>query len=222
MTAILYSLCGATGVHYSPHVWKCIMALEHKGLSYTLQPVSFGEIKHIEDGSFSSVPVLNDGGTILGDSFSIAEHLEKHYPSLPSLFQGQGGCAVSRFVESYCKTTLHPPLSVAAALDMHNLMGPADQDYFRTAREKRFGKSLEEVAEGGMKALQSLPEKLAPIRDIVTERDWIGGDKPLFADYILFGTLQWVQVCGCPVVLEETDPVHQWFQRCLGLYNATG
>jgi len=222
MTAILYSLCGATGVHYSPHVWKCIMALEHKGLSYTLKPLSFGDIKHIEDGSFSSVPVLNDGGVVLGDSFAIAEHLEDTHPDLPSLFQGDGGRAASRFVESYCKTVLHPSLSVAAALNMHNLMSPADQDYFRTAREKRFGKSLEEIAEGGKDALQSLPEKLAPIRDLVSGQDWIGGDKPLFADYILFGTLQWVRVCGLPVVLEETDPVQKWFQRCLDLNSVTG
>ena len=77
MQRILYSLSGASGQHYSPHVWKIIKSLKHKGLAFDLKPVSFGDIASIEDGSYSRVPVLNDQGTLLGDSFKIELTFEK-------------------------------------------------------------------------------------------------------------------------------------------------
>ncbi|MFW8634773.1 glutathione S-transferase family protein [Cribrihabitans pelagius] len=222
MTRILYSLCGAGGEHYSPHVWKIIMALEHKQLDYRLEPISFASIREIEGSRFTSVPVLNDNGTVLGDSFEIAGYLERQYSAAPSLFEGGGAVRLSRFVESYCKTMLHPPLSAAAAMDMHGLMGEADRAYFRKAREQRFGKTLEEVHEGRGRALDSVPGQLAPVRDLLAGQEWLGGDKPLFADYILFGTLQWYHVC-CPApLLDAADPVQHWFERCLDLFGGRG
>ncbi|MFW8595107.1 glutathione S-transferase N-terminal domain-containing protein [Cribrihabitans neustonicus] len=222
MTRILYSLCGAGGEHYSPHVWKVIMALEHKQLEYKLEPVTFASIREIEGGRFTSVPVLNDNGTVLGDSFKIAVHLERKYPSAPSLFEGIGGIQLSRFVESYCKTMLHPPLSVAAVMDMYRLMSEADRAYFRSAREQRFGKTLEEVHEDRGRALGTLPDQLAPVRDLLSDREWLGGEKSLFADYILFGTLQWYHVCCPGALLGAADPVQRWFERCLDLFGGCG
>ncbi|SDQ33815.1 glutathione S-transferase family protein [Pseudovibrio sp. Tun.PSC04-5.I4] len=222
MNRILYSLSGASGEHYSPHVWKIIMALKHKGLDFTLNPVSFEDISGIEDGSFTSVPVLNDGGTLLNDSFEIARHLEEKYLDAPSLFDGAGGIALSRFVESYCKTVLHPSLAVIAVMDMHNLMSDADRTYFRAAREKRFGQTLEDVYANRGVELAALPQKLAPIRDLLSGQNWLGSNKPLYADYILFGTLQWCRVCCGAPLLEPTDPVRVWFERCLDLHDGMG
>ncbi|STR27504.1 Beta-aryl ether cleaving enzyme [Janthinobacterium lividum] len=159
MSIILYSLCAADRRrHYSPHVWKIIMALKHKELQAEVRPVSFAEIAGIEDGSYKSVPVLNDNGHIEGDSFEIAVHLERAYPDRPSLFGGPGGQAMARFVESFSQTVIHPPVSAIAAMDMHALMSPADQAYFRAAREKRFGKTLEEASATRHIELAALPE----------------------------------------------------------------
>ena len=86
MSIILYSLCAADRRrHYSPHVWKIIMALKHKELQAEVRPVSFAEIAGIEDGSYKSVPVLNDNGHIEGDSFEIAVHLERAYRTGPAV-----------------------------------------------------------------------------------------------------------------------------------------
>ncbi|MFS8184862.1 glutathione S-transferase family protein [Pseudovibrio denitrificans] len=222
MQRILYSLSGASGQHYSPHVWKIIMSLKHKGLAFDLKPVSFGDISSIEDGSFSSVPVLNDQGTLLGDSFEIAQYLETTYNDTPSLFDGDGGLHLSRFVESYCKTVLHPTLAVIAVMDMYNIMSDADRAYFRTAREKRFGMPLEDVYANRDAELATLPEKLNPVRDLLATQDWLGGEKAMHADYVLFGTLQWCNVCCADPFFAATDPVQMWFERMLDLHGGVG
>ncbi|SDG81882.1 glutathione S-transferase family protein [Janthinobacterium sp. YR213] len=223
MSIILYSLCAADRRrHYSPHVWKIIMALKHKELQAEVRPVSFAEIAGIEDGSYKSVPVLNDNGHIEGDSFEIAVYLERAYPDRPSLFGGPGGQAMARFVESFSQTVIHPPVSAIAAMDMHALMSPADQAYFRAAREKRFGKTLEEASATRHIELAALPEKFAPLRSVLARQPWLGGAQPLFADYILFGVLQWARITVPYPLLPVDDPVSTWFERCLDLHGAIG
>lgn len=223
MSIILYSLCAADRRrHYSPHVWKIIMALKHKELLAEVRPVSFADIASIEDGSYKSVPVLNDNGHIEGDSFEIAVHLERAYPDRPSLFGGPGGQAMARFVESFSQTVIHPPVSAIAAMDMHALMSPEDQAYFRAAREKRFGKTLEEASATRHIELAALPEKFAPLRSVLAKQPWLGGAQPLFADYILFGVLQWARITVPAPLLPVDDPVSTWFERCLDLHGAIG
>lgn len=214
----LYSLCGENGVSYSPHVWKVIMALHHKQLDFNISPVDFSTISKIEGGAFSSVPVLRDGYRVMGDSFDICEYLEQAYPEAPSLFEGDGGRRMARFFESYCMSMLHPPLSVIVALDMYNVMGESDQKYFREKREGRFGVSLETLAGRGAAERVVLNERLAPLRDLLTNQPWICGDKQLFPDYIVFGTLQWCWIVGARDLLAENDPVRIWFSRCQDLF----
>lgn len=223
MTRILYSLCGAEPrCHYSPHVWKIILALKHKGLDFELRPVSFKDIAHIEDGSFSSVPVLNDGGHLEGDSFQIACYLEATYADRPSLFGGEAGVAAARFAESFCQSVVQPPISAIAILDMHGLMSPDDQAYFRAAREKRFGKPLEAICPDRLAEIAAFPARLATLRNVLTRQPWLGGASPMFVDYILFGALQWARVCTPDRLLPADDPVNDWFERCLDLHGGIG
>ncbi|MCG7629995.1 glutathione S-transferase N-terminal domain-containing protein [Epibacterium sp. MM17-32] len=216
----LYSLCGKAGESYSPHVWKVIMALHHKQLDFAIEPVDFSTIKGIEGGAFNSVPVLRDGDRVLGDSFDICEYLEEAYPDAPRLFEGDGGRRMARFFETYCLTMLHPPLSVIVAMDMYNVMSESDQAYFRAKREERFGVSLETLAERGDSEREVLTERLVPLRKTLEDQPWICGDKPLFPDYIVFGTLQWCWVVGARDLLDKDDPVQRWFSRCQDLFGA--
>ncbi len=51
---------------------------------------------------------------------------------------------------------------------------------------------------------------------------FIGGEGPLFADYILFGALQWLRVAAGLAMLASDDPVMAWFERCLDLHESRG
>lgn len=223
MTRKLYALSGADRTRpFSPHVWKAKLALAHKGLKFEVAPVGFTEIPTLEQGATKIVPLLRDGETLVSDSFNIALYLEEAYPERPTLFGGEGGRATARFVEGWSQMTLHPAIGRIAIMDIHDGLEPADQAYFRQSREERFGKPLEAVAEAGQADLESFSAKLEPLRHMLKFQPFLGGVGPLFADYIVFGALQWARIVSRHRLLAAGDVVSDWFERCLDLHEGLG
>jgi glutathione S-transferase len=223
MTRLLYALAGADKARqFSPHVWKTVMSLAHKGLDYETVPVSFTDIPAIENGCAATVPLLRDGEKLVRDSFEIALYLDEAYPDRPSLFGGEGGKAMARFIENWSQSTLHMAVTRIAILHIHDLLGPEDRAYFRRSREERLGASLEDIAAAGRVEVEGFAKKLQPLRNMLKVQPFIGGEAPLFPDYIVFGALQWLRTTAGAKVLEADDPVALWFARCLDLHGGVG
>ncbi|MDW9580200.1 glutathione S-transferase family protein [Sinorhizobium meliloti] len=223
MTRKLYALSGTdTSRPFSPHVWKTKLSLAHKGLTFDIAPVGFTEIPRLEQGATKIVPLLRDGEKLVSDSFDIALYLEEAYPDRPPLLSGEGGKAVARFVEGWSQTTLHPAIGRIAIMDIHDSLDPIDRAYFRASREERFGRPLEAVAEAGRGDLETFSAKLEPIRHMLKFQPFLGGDRPLFADYIVFGALQWARIVSPHRLLAAGDVVTDWFERCLDLHDGLG
>jgi len=223
MARTLYALCGADSARpFSPHTWKTVLSLAHKGLDHETKPVGFTQIPVIENATTKIVPLLRDDDQLVGDSFEIALYLEKAYPDRPSLFGGEGGKAMARFIESWSLMTLHTSLVRIILMDIHDSLAPVDQAYFRTSREARFGMSLEAVAETGADELKTFAARLEPLRTMLKKQPFIGGETPLFADYIVFGPLQWARIVSPKAIVQAGDPVADWFERCLDLYDGVG
>ncbi|WP_159952207.1 glutathione S-transferase family protein [Rhizobium sp. 18065] len=219
MARTLYSLCGTDADRpFSPHCWKIVMALRHKGLDFEERPLPFTAIPTIEGGVSKTVPVLRDGQELISDSFRIALYLEEAYPDQPSLFGGEGGKALTRLVEGYSQRLVHPVVTRIALFDIYSILAPEDQAYFRESRERLLGKTLEEIRASRDEAIALLPERLMPMRHMLGFQPFIGGETPLFADYILFGALQWLRLTSGSLHLPADDLVAQWFERCLDLY----
>lgn len=223
MTILLYDLVGADPKRpFSPHCWKVAFALAHKGLDFTSVPTPFTGVKAVENGACGTVPVIRDGERVVGDSFGIALYLEDAYPDRPTLFAGEGGRAMARFVERWSQLTVHSYLGAAALMDIHDCLAPEDQAFFRASREARFGKAIEEVPAGRDERLAAFRASLEPLRSMLGYQPFIGGDQPLFADYIVAGAFQWVRVISSYPFLAGDDPVSAWFGRCLDLHGGLG
>lgn len=223
MSITLYSLCGRDDTRpFSPHCWKTVLSLAHKGLDFAERPLAFTAIPGIENGFSKTVPILRDGEHLVSDSFDIAVYLDEAYPDRPSLFNGEGGKALARFVESWSQTILHPAIVRIAIVDIHDLLDEEDSRYFRESRTKAFGRSLEEVAANREAEIAAFPEKLEPLRRMLGFQPFLGGDTPLFADYIVFGALQWARITSGVELFAANDPVRDWFERCLDLHGARG
>ncbi|CAD7033777.1 beta-aryl ether-cleaving protein [Pseudorhizobium endolithicum] len=223
MTRVLYSLCGRDESRpFSPHCWKISMALAHKGLDYVERPYPFTAIPTIEEGFSKTVPILRDGDRLVRDSFEIALYLDEAYQNLPTLFGGEGGKSLSRFVESFSQMIIHMPVTRMAILHIHDMLDEPDQAYFRRSRLERLGKPIEEVAAESEAERLAFASKLEPVRRTLHFQPYLGGDTPLFADYILFGALQWMRVTAGPPPLAQDDSVMQWFERCLDLHGGLG
>lgn len=221
MSYVLYELRGAGGRAFSPYCWRARMALAHKGIAPEVRGARFTDIPAIGHGA-RSVPVLLDGDAAILDSWDIAVHLDECHPSRPPLFDGIGGRHLARFVHHWVATQLHPPIFRIAAADIWERLDPADQPYFRASREQRLGAPLEALRAQQPAALAQVRTALAPLRALLGEQAFLGGAQPGYADYIVFGALQWARAMTPVQLLEPADAVHQWFERCLDLHGGLG
>jgi glutathione S-transferase len=223
MAIILYELCGRDPQQlFSPHCWKTRMALAHKGLSFESRPTPFTKIPEIEGGFSKTVPVLDDNGTLVRESFEIALYLERTYPDRPSLFGGPGGEAMTRFVERWTQFGLQGLLMRLIVADIHSVLDAEDQAYFRESRESRLGMTLEDAQAGREDRLEAFREALRPLREMLAFQPYIGGENPLFPDYVVFGALQWARVVSPVQLLADDDKVADWFKRLLDAYGGIG
>lgn len=223
MTILLYDLVGADASRpYSPHCWKVAMALAHKGLAFERIPTRFTDVAAVEGGVSKTVPVIRDGDKVVSDSFDIALYLEDAYPARPTLFGGAGGTAMARFIERWSQTQLHPFLGSAALLEIFQAQDAENAVYFRDSREKRYGKALEDVTAERDTHLEAFRKRLEPLRSMLEYQPFLGGQSPLFCDYIVFGALQWVRVMSSYDFIADGSPVRDWFDRCLDLHGGEG
>ncbi len=219
MSITLYSLCGTDAARpFSPHCWKIVMALAHKGLPFEERPLPFTAIPQIENGASATVPLIRDGDRLVSDSFQIALYLDEAYPEQPSLFNGDGGKALARFVEGYSQTVLHPAATKIGVKMIHDMLDPVDRAYFRRTREGRLGATLEEITANRDAEIAAFPAKLEPLRHMLKFQPFLGGESPLFADYIVVGLFQWLRITTGSTHLSVADPVALWLDRCLDLF----
>lgn len=223
MSLVFYELCGADSARcFSPYAWRVRMALLHKGLEFERRPTPFTRVAQIAPEVSRTVPILVDGDKVISESWDIACYLEDAYPDRPSLFGGPGGRAAARLVDTWANASISARIVRMVVCDIHDILAPEDQVYFRTTREERFGAKLEEVQAGREERLADLATALLPMHLMLKSQPFIGGDAPLHMDYLLFGTLQWARVVSPFQVLDPTSATGQWFERCLDLFDGHG
>ena len=219
MTITLYDLAGAEATRrFSPFCWRTRMALAHKGLAVETVPWGFTEKGKLPQPNAGRVPVIVDGGTVVHDSTAIADYLEQHYADRSTLFGGETGRALARFVQNWTETVLQAGIAPLVVLDIHRHSQPQDQDYFRRSREERFGRTLEEVVCDREGRLPAFRASLDPLRRTVERQDFVSGKAPGYADYIVFGAFQWARAISDFELLAADDPVRAWRGRMLDLY----
>ena len=220
MSLKLFELVGADDARpFSPYCWRTRMALAHKGLSAQSIPWRFTEKDAIAPHKSEKVPVLIDGETSVVDSWTIANYLEDHYPDRPSLFGGEGGRAIGRMVNWWGDVTVVGGMFPLIVADIPTHLRPVDAAYFRQSREARFGKPLEEVVAGRDKSVEGFRKSLDPLRLTLKSQQYLGGEKPNYADYIVFGPFQWARVVSPFKLLAADDPIHAWRERLLDAFD---
>ena len=197
------------------------MALAHKGLESTsvVEGVGFSQKYKLEFSNQELVPVIKDDNMIISDSWDIAVYLEKSYESLTSLFGARNDFNQVKFISSWVDSQLHPLIARCVVRDILNVISPSEHEYFRTSREKRFGKSLEEVVADRENTRTTFKQALYPLRKALEIGPFLGGDNPNFSDYAIFGAFMWARVTSSFQLLELSDPIYNWRERMLLLYD---
>lgn len=219
---VLYDLEGRAGGRFSPFCWRAKFALAHKGLAWTEEPVGFTEKDKIAFSGQKLVPVLVDGGTVVTDSWAIAQHLDAAHPG-PALFRDEQARAAARFVAHWTDSALHLAMFPLVVADIHANARPEDQAYVRESREKRLGARLEDVQRAARETkVEALRATLEPVRRQLREHPFLAGEGPGYADYCVMGALMWARGVTSFPLLAADDPVAAWRERMLDLFGGLG
>lgn len=216
----LYELAGADPeLRFSPHCWKVRMALAHKGLTAERLPWRFIEKEMIAFSDQRLVPVLVDEAIVVSDSWRIALHLEERFPERPSLFGHPSAIPLASFVNSWADTLLLPAIARIILIDVYQRIHEGDREYFRSSREKRFGRTLEEVVADQPANLADFRRLLLPLRQILKDRHFIAGGAPAYSDYCVFGMFMWARCSSGTELIQSDDPVFLWHERLLDAFD---
>lgn len=211
----LYDLAGAEADRrFSPYCWRIRLALAHKQLPVEIIPWRFTEKAVIAPSGQGRVPVLVDGERWIAESWVIANHLEDNFPDHPSLFGGPAGRALTRFYSNLADTLVNSIFRLVA-LDIVHHLHDKDRAYFRQSREERIGMTLEALIADRDARLPAFRESLAALRLTLKGQAFLGGDRPLYADYAVFGPFQWARCISPFALLAPDDPIALWRARLL-------
>jgi glutathione S-transferase len=63
-----------------------------------------------------------------------------------------------------------------------------------------------------------LRDALSPMRATLQRQPYLAGAQPNFADYIVFGSFQWVRAVSPVALVQAGDPVFDWRERLLDAF----
>jgi len=221
MSRKMYDLCGRDErLRFSPYCWRVKYALAHKGLDCEFIPWKFTDKQAIAFSDQTRVPVLVDGDESVVDSYEIFRYLDHAYPEKPLLGDATAETR-ARFFKFYAERSLAPGILRTILMDVFNAVHPDDREYFRTSREKMFGRTLEEM-HSPSQGLSMLDRALEPMRGRLDEAPFLEGETAGAADYLVIGVFLWARVTSAADLVSNADPVYAWLNRMLDLHGGLG
>ena len=217
----LYELVGRDKTQgYSPFVWRSRLALEHKGLDYELVSLRFTEIKEtLSFANSKTVPVLEDNGKAVSDSWEIACYLEDTYPDRPPLFTDRSS---AKLFDLQVAMPLLAPLFRTIVSDIYDILDEENQQYFRQTREPRIGCTIEEARDNFEQPFKIFKDNLWPYSQYFKSAGFIGGATPVYQDYVLYGMFLWARMTSPKRLLDDGDPLLSWIERMDRLFGGLG
>jgi glutathione S-transferase len=226
MGLIFHERIGLDGRRISPFSWRIRYALAHKGLDAQIVETRFADAARIRALSGQHlVPIIEDDGQVVYDTWAIAGHLEDTYPDRPSLFGGSIGRGAARFVNIWSDTVLGRSMRRQIYADFIRAVDPVDRAYFRQSREAQLGMTLEQFSATRDAALPDLIETCTLLQRTLSDQPFLAGEAPAYVDYVVFSVFQWARVGSPRDVLTETDrlgAIRSWRGRMVGLYDGLG
>jgi glutathione S-transferase len=223
MTLIMYERIGLEERRPSPFSWRIRYALAHKDVAVEYRKVRFADVETIRALSGQDkVPILVHGDRVIHDSWNIALYLETQFSDHPSLFGGQIGCGLARYINLWSDVTLSPVIRRLISADFIYCLAAEDRAYFRRSREAQFGCTLEEYCADRNRWLGELETVVAPLELTLSEQSYVAGASPGYADYVLFSVFQYARL-GSPLeTLRPGTAVRHWRDRLAGSFDCLG
>ena len=211
-TPILYDLAiKSCDARPSPFCWLAKFGFLHKGIAFDTRALGFLPKTDYPDPDYGRVPVLDMAGERIKGSEEILAYLESVRPEPPLTVNADAAARAEKH-KTWVMESLFPALAPMMFPRVHAAIADHEKDYFREAREERFGMTLEEMA--------ALPDQAAKVEAALSdpaaalgEADFFGGDAPDLSDYRIASPLMWqVSITNEPLYAMPS-PLAAWFDR---------
>ncbi|KAK9826622.1 hypothetical protein WJX74_006406 [Apatococcus lobatus] len=213
----LWELAGADPARvFSPYVWRVRLVLAHKGIDYESTVWRYNDKRLIAPAQ--KVPVLDVKDLRLAESRDISQYIEDKHPDKPVFSSCQAGATSLDFLISWADCVMNPALMPIIILDVFNQLAPQDKAYFRTSREQRFGKPLEQICTDIPAEVEQFRHVMEPVRQTLSKHKWLGGREPNYGDIAIAGNFLWARAVSQHNLLEESDAIYAWRQRMFDRY----
>lgn len=223
MSIRLYAITDRNGRPTSPFVWRTRYALAHKGLHVETVPIGYTDVPKILGGKYKTVPIIEDRGKIVCDSWAIADYLDETYKTENPLFTSPKEKALTQFFDQWCFTTVLVPMLVFYTMDLYRDLRDEDRDYYVESRKKLFRVSaLEDYVAGREEKLPEFRKSLRPVRAVLKNAPFLSGESAGYADYILLGFFMMAGAVSTLPPLEKDDILNEWLARCFALHGGVG
>jgi len=189
----------ALTVYQMPHSPYCIpvtqalLACGVDFLTVDVTPYTREEVIAASGGKFYQVPLLTDGGKVIGESsgesLDVARHVDRKYAGgrlFPKSLEAANIC-LTRFIESDLEGAgfkLADPFYVATIKD------PIARMSMIRHKERAFGRGCIDKWKRDRKALAArFDELLGDFETTLKHSSFLLGDSPIYADFALFGVI---------------------------------
>ncbi len=159
----------------SPYSWRVLLALEHKGLAYHSHLLSLDMQEHKSPHMLAlnprgRVPTLKDGDYVVFESLAVLYYLDRKYPGKP-LFgsSAEEGAVIMRVCCEYQAYIEAHVMRIAGSILM-----------------RRGDPGSDEVTH----SMHMAAGEARTIEMRLSKGDWIVGDQPGAADYVIFPGIQ--------------------------------
>ncbi|ORY74329.1 glutathione S-transferase [Leucosporidium creatinivorum] len=231
------------GPYWSPNTWKTRLSLLHKGVEFETREVTFTELRALAPRwgvkrAIAPSIELTDG-TIISDSWKIAEWLEKTYPDRPSLFLPSsktpvdGSSPEMQVARSYAVMfnagygDSDPGWATffeLVAKTLEQALGSEDREYYTS--DAKLG-----VKDGWKKLTSADPTSLLErskasvlaLEAVLRVTPFLTGDAPGFVDYVAYGRYAMMANLDPKLTDEvwrerETPELREWIARIEARY----
>ncbi|KAF9565366.1 hypothetical protein CPC08DRAFT_683862 [Agrocybe pediades] len=218
MIIIFYDVsANVPGKAWSSNTWKIRYALNYKGLPFKTEWVALPDVEEQckkvgikptgkaawnPEKDYYTLPAIHDTstGVRLADSIKIAKYLDETYPDTPRIFPDPASVGLQlAFADAY-STKMSPAVFLGFFAGLSKL-DERTVEYLRQTREKKWGKTMEEMVPTGEKLVQEW-EKLTKSLDKFDK--WYGetddkgpfmmGDVVSWADFVVGAQMMWMTI----------------------------
>lgn len=199
MPLIVYDMVGKNNKLLAPSSHSLRMALLHMGLRAVFKGVTPSESNTLK---FKSPTILKDGKRVIQSGFEAAKYLERNFPFSPTLFGGETATHLANLVECYVKDALYGPMLCFLSEELAKHLDEKEREIF-----------LSGVILGNKNKKEYLLEinkRLNPIRLTLKKQDYLCGERPGYADYIILGLFVWAESFSGLSLLNQRDSLNNW------------